>query len=121
MNELIWDRVMNSKEMQKLFDGEPNIFPDGGRRDDPTAPYIVWQVITDTPLLGLGFKSYSSKVRIQFDVYARSSKLTNEIGVELERIFIGRAIPLLRMGPSPEPGTKLYRRTIDMSFLKKGR
>lgn len=121
MNELIWDRVTNSKEMQELFGGEPRIFPDGGRRDNPAAPYIVWQIITDTPSLDLSFKPRSSKVRIQFDVYAITAKLAKEIGVELERIFIGRAIPLLRMGPSPESGTKLYRRTIDMSFFKKGR
>lgn len=107
--------------MHKLFNGKPNINPDGGRRDASKPPYIVWQVITDTPSQSLGFKSGSSKIRIQFDVYAISSKLVSEIGVELEEIFVGRAITLLRMGPSPEPGTKLYRRTVDMSFFKRGR
>lgn len=111
---------MSSKEMQKLFGGEPSIFPDGGSRDKPAAPYIVWTNITETPAVGVSNRSLSNKYRIQFDVYSASSYEAQQIGKCLEEVFKGRGIPLLRMGPYPEAGTKLYRRTIDMSFIVKG-
>lgn len=106
--------------MHELFGGKPNLYPDGGRREAPKRPYIVWQEITDTPYIGMGFRSNSSKVRVQFDIYAEHQVIVRNIGSELEKLFLGRAIPLLRMGPSPEPNTKLFRRTIDMSFFIKG-
>lgn len=106
--------------MRDLFGSEPRIYSDGGGRDNPKHPYIVWQVITETPSKTIGFKTGSESFRVQFDIYADHSQLAKKIGIELERVFLGRGIPLLRMGPAPEQGTKLYRRTIDMSFFKKG-
>lgn len=120
MDEFIWHAVKDSPEMKELFSGEPRIYSDGGSRDDPVSPYIVWTNITEIPTVGVSNRSLSNKHRIQFDVYARNSSQARQIGKCLEEVFRGRGIPLLRMGPYPEAGTKLYRRTIDMSFIVKG-
>lgn len=120
MNERIWEKVTNSQALQGLFGGKPRIYSEGGKRDNPKAPYIVWQVISEVPYAEIGFKVGGAKFRIQFDVYSSSAKETKDIGKALEKAFIGQGIPVLRMGPYSEPGTKLYRRTIDMSFFKRG-
>lgn len=120
MNNFIWDSLIQSPEMNNIFNGKPRVYADGGSRDNLLAPYIVWTNITESPTLGVGAKALSSRHRVQFDIYSRDTREVSEIGQCLEKVFMGRGVPLLRMGPLPEVGTKLYRRTIDMSFIVKG-
>ena len=119
MNIFIWNAVTGSPEMKDLFDGEVKIYEAEG--NGSSAPYIVWSSITETPVYGVGSAVISTKRRIQFDVYAKSGRLVREISDCLEGVFSGKGIVALRMGPFMERGTKLYRKTIDMSFIVKGK
>lgn len=120
MDDFIWDVVTESPEIQEYFKGKNKIYPYGITREDPNAPYVVWTNITETPNYGVKNKSMLNKHRVQFDIYAKNGNEAKKIGEILESAFLGEGIAVLRIGPLPEAGTKLYRRTIDMSFIRKG-
>ncbi len=120
MDDFIWKIVTNSPEIKEIFQGKSRIYPYGVTREDPAPPYVVWTNIVETPSYGVKHKPISSKHRVQFDVYARNGNEAKKIGDVLEMAFDGKGIAVLKTGPLPEHGTKLYRRTIDMSFIKRG-
>lgn len=82
---------------------------------------VIWQIVSDVPGTSLGYSSNFSKVRIQFDAYSSSEKLVFEICEKLEKEVIGLGVVLLRSGPFFNANTKLYRRTVDVSFFRKGK
>lgn len=121
MDEFIWDVVTNNQEIKDFFKDSPRIYPNGITRSDPKSPYIVWVNIHETPRFGISDKSLSSKHKVQFDIYASTGIQAKILGELVEEAFRGKGIAALRLGPLPEAGTKLYRRTIDMSFILKGK
>lgn len=82
---------------------------------------VVWQIISDIPGEGIGYSSQFSKIRVQFDIYSISERAVFEISEKLEKEVIGMGIVLLRNGPFFNADTKLYRRTVDVSFFRKGK
>ncbi len=120
MDDFIWEIVTKSHEIKEAFKGENRIYPYSVTRESPAAPYVVWTNVAETPNYGVNHKPISSKHRVQFDIYARNGNEAKKLGEILEKAFDGKGIAVLRIGPLPEYGTKLYRRTIDMSFIAKG-
>lgn len=83
--------------------------------------YVVWQIVSDVPDITIDYKSDFSKIRVQFDIYSKSERAVFEICEKLESEALGRGLVLLRNGPFLNPDTKMYRRTVDISFFKKGK
>lgn len=82
---------------------------------------VVWQIISDVPGESLSYSSNLSRVRVQFDIYSISEREVFEMSEKLEKEVVGLGIVLLRSGPFFNADTKLYRRTVDVSFFKKGK
>lgn len=80
--------------------------------------YITWQIISDIPARMIDHRRDISKVRIQFDIYTVDEKSVFEISSQLEKELLGKGLTLLRSGPFFNADTKMYRRTIDVSFLR---
>lgn len=85
------------------------------------ANYITWQIISDVPLQTIDYRSETSKVRLQFDIYAQQEEVAFVISDNLEKEMNGEGLVLARNGPFFDVDTKMYRRTIDMSVLKGNR
>lgn len=83
--------------------------------------YVVWQIVSDVPDITVGYKSDFSKIRVQFDIYSKSERDAFEICEKLESETLSKGLVLLRNGPFLNPDTKMYRRTVDISFFKKGK
>lgn len=111
MNKLMYD---TSKKMKIPF------YSAGIAQNAKGDRYIVWQIISDVPGATIGYKSNVSKMRVQFDIYSRKEEVTFAIGKDLEERLLGKGLVLLRNGPFFDIETKMYRRSIDMSFFRKG-
>lgn len=111
MNKLIYDIA---RKMQIPF------YSAGVAQQVRGDSYIVWQIISDVPGKTIGYASNISKVRVQFDIYSRNEEAVFEIGDHLESVMLGKGFVLLRTGPFFNADTKMYRRAIDISFIRKG-
>ncbi len=112
LNEIIYDIAQG----EAFRDIE---FYSAGVANKAKGDYIVWQIISDIPSETIGYASNISKARVQFDIYSRSEEAVFEIGDHLENAMLGKGFVLLRNGPFFNADTKMYRRTIDMSFMRK--
>lgn len=82
---------------------------------------VIWQIISDVPGENIGYGSNFSRIRVQFDIYSVLEREVFDICERLEKEVMGLGIVLLRSGPFFNADTKLYRRTVDVSFFRKGK
>lgn len=93
----------------------------GVSKNSSVSGSVIWQIISDVPGENIGYGSSFSRVRVQFDIYSVLEREVFDICERLEKEVMGLGIVLLRNGPFFNADTKLYRRTVDVSFFRKGK
>lgn len=83
--------------------------------DNPTKPYIVYQVVSKVPEVTLESTEARERCRIQIDAYATTYAEVKTLEASIKAALVNISVPLLAFDQF-EADTKLFRVTLEHSI-----
>lgn len=80
-------------------------------------PYVVFQILDDSPEHGITCQNLNASVIYQFDVYAPKESKASEISRALQSALAIHGFTQTVRHPVFEPDVKLYRAGFDLSYI----
>lgn len=100
-----------------LGTGPTRLYPHGEAPEGTAKPYVVWQVVSGSPLNYLNGQPDTDRYGLQIDVYADTATSADAV-VTAMRKAIGRYAYVTGFGvDTRDAETKNYRKGFDVSWL----
>ena len=92
------------------------IYPFGSAPQNPTRPYITYQVISSVSENLQSERPEIDNQRVQVDIWSEDQQETLDIGEEVRTALDTRGHQSVMIGPEKDPETQTYRLQFDYSI-----
>lgn len=97
--------------------GAAGIWGSGIAPADQTAPYVVWQTVTDDPYVHLSGAPEDDRDEVQIDIYTAVESQSTELARAVRAALDGADIVNALVFAAREQDTKLFRVSLRADFI----